>query len=149
MLGTLTDIQTNNLLTRNAVGRIGYHDEKKSYITPVTYVFDGEYIIGQTNEGLKLDIMRKNPFVCFEVDVMSSMSNWESVIAWGYFEELFDNEALDARKYLYNSILDLLTVPSVHPHEHDPNILIDDSNRIKGVMYRIKITEKIGRFESR
>lgn len=149
MLGTLTDIQTNNLLTRNAVGRIGYHDEKKSYITPVTYVFDGEYIIGQTNEGLKLDIMRKNPFVCFEVDVMSSMSNWESVIAWGYFEELFDNEALDARKYLYNSILDLLTVPSVHPHEHDPNILIDDSNRIKKVMYRIKITEKIGRFESR
>ena len=149
MLGTLTDIQTNNLLTRNAVGRIGYHDEKKSYITPVTYVFDGEYIIGQTNEGLKLDIMRKNPFVCFEVDVMSSMSNWESVIAWGYFEELFDNEALDARKYLYNSILDLLTVPSVHPHEHDPNILIDDSNRIKGVMYRIKITEKNGRFESR
>ena len=149
MLGTLTDIQTNNLLTRNAVGRIGYHDEKKSYITPVTYVFDGEHIIGQTNEGLKLDIMRKNPFVCFEVDAMSSMSNWQSVIAWGYFEELFDNEALDARKYLYNSILDLLTVPSVHPHEHEPNILIDDSNRIKKVMYRIKITEKIGRFESR
>ncbi|MEO6963520.1 MAG: pyridoxamine 5'-phosphate oxidase family protein [Puia sp.] len=149
MLGTLTEIQINNLLTQNAVGRIGYHDEIKSYITPVTYVFDGEHFIGQTNEGLKLDIMRKNPYVCFEVDVMSSMSNWQSVIAWGYFEELFDNDALDARKYLYNSILDLLTVPSVHPHEHEPNILIDDSNRIKRVMYRIKITEKIGRFESR
>ncbi len=149
MLGTLSDIQINNLLTRNAIGRIGYHDAKKSYITPVTYVFDGVHIIGQTNEGLKLDIMRNNPFVCFEVDAMSSMSNWESVIAWGIFEELFDNEALDARKYLYNSILDLLTIASVHPHEHEPTHLIDDRNRIKEVMYRIKITEKTGRFESR
>lgn len=149
MLGTLTDIQINNLLTRNAIGRIGYHDAKKSYITPVTYVFDGVHIIGQTNEGLKLDIMRKNPFVCFEVDLMSGISNWESVIAWGKFEELFDNEALEARKYLYNNILDLLTATAIHPHEHEANQLFDDSNRIKEVMYRIKLTEKSGRFESR
>ena len=149
MLGKLTDIQVNNLLTRNAVGRIGYRDAKKTYITPVTYVYDGMYIIGQTNEGLKLDIMRRHPFVCFEVDAMSSMSNWESVIVWGNFEELQDDEALEARKYLYNSILDLLTVTAVHPHEHDPFHLIDDSNRIKEVMYRIKLTEKTGRFESR
>lgn len=67
ILGTLTDIQINNLLTRNALGRIGYYDAKKSYITPVTYVFDGVHIIGQTNEGLKLKIMRNNPSVCFEV----------------------------------------------------------------------------------
>jgi nitroimidazol reductase NimA-like FMN-containing flavoprotein (pyridoxamine 5'-phosphate oxidase superfamily) len=149
MLGTLTDTQINNLLTRNAVGRIGYHDGIKPYITPVTYVFDGVHVIGQTNDGLKLNIMRKNPFVCFEVDAMISMSDWESVIAWGNFEELRADEALRARKYLYNSILDLLTVPSIHPHEHEPNRLIDDSNRIKKVMYRIKLTEKTGRFESR
>lgn len=80
---------------------------------------------------------------------MSSMSNWESVIAWGICEELFDDEALEARKYLYNTILDLLTIASVHPHEHGSNHLIDDRNRIKEVMYRIKLTEKTGRFESR
>jgi hypothetical protein len=77
------------------------------------------------------------------------MSNWESVIAWGNFEELYGDEALRARKYLYNRILDLLTVSAVHAHEHDAGRLIDDSNRIKKVMYRIKLLEKTGRFEKR
>ena len=149
MLGKLTDIQINNLLTRQAVGRIGYHDGKKTYITPVTYAFDGKYIYGQSNEGLKLSVMRTDPYVCFEVDSMMNMSNWESVIAWGNFEELYGDEALRARKYLYNRILDLLTVSAVHAHEPDAGRLIDDSNRIKKVMYRIKLLEKTGRFEKR
>jgi nitroimidazol reductase NimA-like FMN-containing flavoprotein (pyridoxamine 5'-phosphate oxidase superfamily) len=149
MLGKLTETEINNLLVRQVVGRIGYHDAERTYITPVTYVFDGVHIICQSNPGLKLDIMRKNPFVCFEVDAMTSLSDWESVIAWGKFEELYGHEAIQARKYLYNNILDLLTVSAVHPHEHDPSHLADDSNRIKEVIYRIKLTEKTGRFESR
>lgn len=147
MLGTLTEIQMNNLLTMQAVGRIGYSDGKKSYITPVTYAFDGIYIYGQTNEGLKLDVMRSNPFVCFEVDSMINMANWESVIVWGYFEELDDKEAINAREYLYNSILDLLTSSTVHLHEHGSTHDTKDTNRIKRVMYRIRITEKTGRYE--
>lgn len=149
MLGALTESQINNLLASQAIGRLGYHDESKSYITPVTYRFDGHYIYGQSNEGLKLDIMRRDPDVCFEVDAMTSISNWQSVIAWGQFEELYDEEALEGRKYLYNGILDLLTTATVHPHEHETLHLIDDSNRIKEVAYRIKLTEKVGRFESR
>ena len=54
MLGKLNETQINNLLTRQAVGRIGYHDGVKNYITPVTYVYDGKYIYGQTNKGLSL-----------------------------------------------------------------------------------------------
>jgi uncharacterized protein len=147
MLGTLTETQMNNLLTMQAVGRIGYHDEKRSYITPVTYAFDGKYIYGQSNEGLKLDIMRRNPSVCFEVDSMMNMANWESVIIWGHFEELENNAAIKAREYLYNRILDLLTSSTIHLHEHGTSHETDDSNRIKHVMYRIRITEKTGRFE--
>jgi len=147
MLGTLTEIQINNLLTMQAVGRIGYSDGKKSYITPVTYAFDGKYIYGQTNEGLKLDVMRRNPFVCFEVDSMLNMANWESVIAWGHFEELEDQEAIKAREYLYNRILDLLTSSTVHLHEHASAHDLKETNRIKRIMYRIRITEKTGRYE--
>jgi uncharacterized protein len=147
MLGTLTEIQMNNLLTMQTVGRIGYHDGKKSYITPVTYAFDGKYIYGQTNEGLKLEVMRKNPFVCFEVDSMLNMANWESVIVWGYFEELEDTEAIKGREYLYNSILDLLTSSTVHLHEHGSPQDLKETNRIKRIIYRIRITEKTGRFE--
>jgi uncharacterized protein len=149
MLGKLNEIQINNVLTSQAVGRIGYHDGKKTYITPVTYVFDGKYIYGQTNTGIKLNVMRQNPSVCFEVDAMTSISNWESVIIWGVFEELFDKDAVEARKFLGNNIPDLLTANSVHPHEHGFTQLVDDSNRIKEFMYRIKIVEKEGRYETR
>lgn len=149
MLGKLNETQIDNLLTRQAVGRIGFHDKSKNYITPVTYVYDGNYIYVQTNKGLKLDIMRLNPSVCFEVDAMSGLSNWESVIVWGNFEELFEEESIKARTYLYNNILDLLTAKSVHLHEHGADQLLDDSNRIKDVMFRIKIIEKEGRFETR
>jgi hypothetical protein len=149
MLGKLTETQINNLLTRQAVGRIGYYDGVKSYITPVTYVYDGKYIYGQTNKGLKLSVMRSNPSVCFEVDAMTGISNWESVIAWGRFEELQDEAGVEARKFLYNGVLDLLTEKAVHPHEHGSCQLVDDSNRIKEFVYRIRITEKEGRFEIR
>ena len=147
MLGTLTEIQMNNLLTMQTVGRVGYSDGKKSYITPVTYAFDGKYIYGQTNEGLKLDVMRISPFVCFEVDSMLNMANWESVIIWGYFEELEGKDAIKGREYLYNSILDLLTSSTVHLHEHGPARDTKETDRIKRIMYRIRITEKTGRFE--
>jgi uncharacterized protein len=147
MLGTLTETQINNLLTMQAVGRIGCHDDKKTYITPVTYAFDGDYIYGQSNEGLKLNIMRTNPSVCFEVDSMMNMANWESVIVWGHFEELEDSAAIKAREYLYNRILDLLTSSTIHLHEHGSSRELDDNNRIKHVMYRIRVTEKTGRFE--
>jgi nitroimidazol reductase NimA-like FMN-containing flavoprotein (pyridoxamine 5'-phosphate oxidase superfamily) len=147
MLGTLSESQITNLLTMQAIGRLGYHDDRRTYITPVTYAFDGKYIYGQTNEGLKLNIMRENPQVCFEVDVMMDMGNWQSVILWGLFEELQDQEAETGRAFLYNSVLDLMTAASVHLHEHGSNNGTDESNRIKQVAFRILVTEKMGRFE--
>ncbi|MFY7880631.1 MAG: pyridoxamine 5'-phosphate oxidase family protein, partial [Lacibacter sp.] len=86
MLGELNESQMNNLLSSQVVGRIACADDAQPYIVPVTYTFDGTYIYGQTNEGLKLDILRKNPNVCFEVDQMNDMANWQSVVVYGTFE---------------------------------------------------------------
>ena len=147
MLGTLTNLQMDDLLNNQAIGRLGYRDDRKCYITPVTNKFDGKYIYGQTNEGLKLNIIRENPFVCFEVDVILNMANWESVMLWGHFEELENDTAKKAREYLYNSLLDMLTSTTIHLHTHDHSREADDKNRIKQVVYRIGIAERTGRFE--
>jgi nitroimidazol reductase NimA-like FMN-containing flavoprotein (pyridoxamine 5'-phosphate oxidase superfamily) len=147
MLGELNETQIDSLLLSQVVGRIGCTDGKKPYITPVTYVFDGKDIIGQTKEGMKLKIMRKNPMVCFEVDVMSGMTNWQSVVVSGNFCELEGKEADEARAYLFDHVLPLMTSASIHSHEHGINGKVDDSNRVKPVMYRIKIKEQSGRFE--
>lgn len=149
MLGELNELQVNHLLVSQFVGRIGCTDGKISYIVPVTYVYDGKYIIGQTKEGLKLDIIRKNPIVCFEVDSITSMANWESAILFGTFEELQGEDAQKAREYMFNHMWPLLTSSTIHSHEHEVSIsAVDDSNRIKPVMYRISVHEKTGRFEN-
>ena len=147
MLGELDEMQIDHFLLSQAVGRIACTDGKWPYIVPVTYVFDGKDIIGQAREGMKLNMMRANPNVCFEVDLMANMANWQSVILLGTFHELKGKEAQKARDYLFRHVWPLLTSSTIHPHEHEVSGNPDDSNRIKPVMYRIKIKEKSGRFE--
>lgn len=88
MTGELNETQINNLLSSQVVGRLGCSKGKQPYVVPVTFAYDGVYIYGQTTEGTKLEILRKNPKVCFEVDTMTDMKNWQSVIIQGIFEEL-------------------------------------------------------------
>lgn len=148
MLGKLSEQQINNLLSSQAVGRIACTDGKLPYIVPVTFVFDGKYIYGQTREGMKLDILRKNPEVCFQVDVMTDMRHWQSVQVRGRFEELKGEEIAEKQSYLLNRMMPIMTTSSVHGHEHEDAAEIPDGNRVKPVMYRIRITEKTGRFEN-
>lgn len=149
MLGELTEIQINNLLSSQVVGRIACTDGKQPYIVPVIYVFDGKYIYGQSREGMKLNRLRKNPEVCFEVDAMTDVSNWQSVVVFGTFEELAGEEADHERSHLLDRVMPIMTTSTVHAHQHDVTSAIDDSNRIKRVMYRINIREKTGRYEKR
>jgi uncharacterized protein len=148
MLGQLNELQIDHFLVSRAVGRLACTDGTTPYIVPITYAFDGKNIIAQTKEGSKLEFMRKNPEVCFEVDSMSNMVNWQSVIVTGTFFELSGKDALEAREYLFNQLWPYLTSATVHPHEHAISITKpDESNRIKPVMFRIEIKEKTGRFE--
>jgi uncharacterized protein len=147
MLGQLSDTQIGNVLSSQAIGRLACTDGKQPYIVPVTYTYDGEYIYGQTNEGTKLKMLRKNPNVCFEVERMTDMANWQSVIVFGKFEELKDERAKEAREILFGRVFSLMTSSTIHSHEHEVTEKLDDSNRVKYVMYRIKIKKMTGRFE--
>jgi uncharacterized protein len=147
MLGELNETQINNILSSQVLGRMACTDGKQPYIVPVTYTYDGEYIYGQTNEGMKLNILRKNKNVCFEVDMMTDMRNWQSVVVVGKFEELKKEEAAKAREILFGRIFSLMTSSTVHAHEHETSGELDEGTRIKHVMYRIKIKKVTGRFE--
>ncbi len=147
MLGELNEMQVNNLLMSQAVGRLGYSNGKQPYIIPVTYVYDGENIYGQSHEGMKLDIMRKNPAICFQTDLILNMANWQSVLVLGSFRELKGKAAEKARELLFSRVLPLMTSSTVHAHEHKVSSTVKDDNRIKPVMYCIKIKKKTGRFE--
>lgn len=147
MLGELNNTQIQNILTSQVVGRMACTDGKQPYIVPVTFTYDGKYIYGQTNEGTKLKMLRKNPRVCFEVDIMTDMRNWQSVLVYGKFEELKNKRADEAREKLFSRVFQLMTSSTIHAHEHSVNGKIDDTSRTKFIMYRIKIKKITGRFE--
>lgn len=148
MVGILDAKGIDDLLSEQRYARLGCHAGGKTYVVPISYAFVGGEILGQTSPGLKIDMMRKNPEVCIEVDDVRSLTDWRSAIVWGRYEELSGLEAADAMGRLidrYGPIfeenysanrLGREIAPERPNHKPAPEIV-----------YAIRITEKTGRFE--
>lgn len=149
MQRTLSDDEIHALLTSEVFGHLACVDSQKPYIVPLAYVFYGNAIYGQTTEGKKIDVLRRNPNVCFQVQKQET--SWKSVMCWGTFEEL-DFEKLEQTEA--SMIVELLTmrlgaiqsevgisVPFVFTSKAAPLSL----NHKKSTLFRILITEKTGR----
>ena len=147
MFGNLDNTEIEKVLKNQIVARIGCHANNMTYVVPTSYAYDGIYIYGHTQEGMKIEMMRQNPKVCFEVDTMENMANWESVIAWGEFEEIIDLvEREKALKKLLERKLPIVTSKTVQLTPNWP-FYSGNLNDIQGIVFRIKLTKKTGRFE--
>lgn len=147
MFGKLNPDQVEELLKKQFIGRIGCHADDITYVVPISYAYDGIYIYSHTFEGMKIEMMRKNPKVCFEIDDTKNLANWQSVVAWGEFEELKDGKERDeALQKLNARVLPVITSETMHISPQWP-FPPQDTSAIKGVAYRIRLTEKTGRFE--
>ena len=147
MIDTLDNNEIEEFLKKHFVGRVGCHTADQVYVVPVSYAYDGKYVFVRSFEGKKIEIMRNNPKVCFEVDETQNMANWKSVIGWGEFEELTDKaERNRALKILIDRQLPLLTSDMSHLGDIWP-FPPADLDTIKGVVFRILLKEKTGRYE--
>lgn len=148
MLGTLSPEQIEDVLKNTVIGRIGCYADGETYIVPISFVYDGTAIICHAYEGKKMAMMRKNPRVCFQVDEMSDMANWRSVMLQGRFEELTDKEGRNkGMQALLNRYLPVVSSVTTHLGKHWP-FNPEDTSEIDGVVFRIVVQEKSGRFES-
>ncbi len=164
--GRLDPTHCEILLKTEHVGRLACHAAGKTYVVPVTYVFESGAIYGHTNRGLKLEMLRSNPAVCFEVDHLDNMANWRSVVAWGNFEELSGTAKARALDILFRGLTPIIrsqtSLPTIGAMGAIPDELtkaeIKEENTAramsdmkigpqKGVVYRINLTEMTGRFE--
>ena len=75
------------------LGRLGCIADEKPYVVPVNYFFDGKDIYIHSLPGKKINALRDNPRVCLQVDEISDAYHWRSVIAFGNYEEVFDEQA--------------------------------------------------------
>ena len=148
MLGHLTPEQIEALLKHQLVGRIACHAHGETYIVPISYAYDGRYIYCHTGAGKKVHMMRTNPSVCFEVEDTKDTANWQSVVLQGIYEELTNTELRSlAIENLLNRYLPVLSSITTHLGEHWP-FHPGNEKDIEGIVFRIAIKEKTGRFET-
>lgn len=147
MIGQLDTNQIEHVLYSQVIGRLGCHTNGVTYIVPVTYAYDGSYIYAHSANGMKVEMMRKNPEVCFEVESVHDMSDWQSVITWGRYEEITDEaERKMAMQKLMDHLLPVLTNESVQP-SHGFDSGMPDTANLQVILFRIKLNTKTGRFE--
>ncbi|UII34663.1 pyridoxamine 5'-phosphate oxidase family protein [Fulvivirga ulvae] len=147
MLGNLTDRQIDYLLFSQVIGRIGCYADGDIFVVPVTYVFDGHYIYAHSKEGKKIDMMRVNGEVCFEVEAMDNLANWRCAIIWGTYEELQDQKLQrEGLQILQDRIGPLRTSETTYSQRPATIPQIVEKEK-KPIVYRIKVEKKTGRFE--
>lgn len=146
----MTPSKIEKLLLGGALGRLGCQLDGKVYVLPLNYGYDGKYIFAHSKEGLKIDIMRRNPEVCFEVDSWEEGGSWKSVLVWGTFEEIKSVKSQRLAMKIFSDqmarvIPDSRAMPS-HGFVKGSN---KEADPFKSVVFKIIIREKTGRFEDR
>jgi len=149
MIGRLNEEQIEELLNSNYIGRIGCRDSDQVYVVPINYIYDGNSIIAHSVAGMKIDMMRKHPNVCFQVDQIKDYNNWKSVVAWGQYMELTgERERYDAMKLFVERTLRLkISETAIPPELSDHRVHPRSPGNIKPVIYRILLEKKTGRYE--
>jgi uncharacterized protein len=137
-MGTIRELpaeQIEALLRTAIVGRIaccghGAAGDGRPYLVPLAYGYDGDAVYAHSGPGRKLDFMRAEPRVTFEVDQAVAPDRWRSVIAEGTFEEIDDPGQRDAAlKVIYGT-------------EGIPDL------GSQTIVFRIRLTSRSGRYET-
>ena len=72
------------VIRASKVCRVGLSDGGKPYVVPVFFGYDGKDIfVHGAGEGRKMDILRRNPAVCVEFDVLDGIKEGGNACKWG------------------------------------------------------------------
>ena len=83
-MDSLTRDEALEILASEYVAHLGVISNGAPYVTPMSFVIDGDCILFRTMAGRKLDAIRANPKVCIEVSrYHEETGDWESVIVEG------------------------------------------------------------------
>ena len=150
MICKLTDEQIDELLHDNVLGHLGCNDGFNTYVYPTNYIYDGKFIICHSQAGSKIQVMRRNKRVCFQVDEIKNFTSWRSVMLLGEYQELNDErERYNAIKVFTDLLLRIkISETALLPGTKKQNSHLHWQGNIRPNIYRIVIDEKTGRYEN-
>ena len=136
MITRLSREESLALLRGHRTGRLGCVAEGYPYVVPVNYVLDGESALSHSLPGRKIEAMRANPRVCLQVDDIRDQLSWQSVIAYGTYEEV---TPASERSRAMNLLLSLF--PELTPVE---SLIAEDGTAPAPIVFRVKIGKITG-----
>lgn len=74
------------LLTSQHVGRLAFSFRDRVDIEPMHYVYANGHIYGRTQLGTKVNVLAHHPWIAFEVDDITALFSWRSVVVHGRIE---------------------------------------------------------------
>lgn len=71
------------ILSTSEVCRLGFIDNDRAYILPFNYGYqDGFIYIHCAKEGKKIDLIKKNNFVCIEIEQVAKIERYDKACKW-------------------------------------------------------------------
>jgi nitroimidazol reductase NimA-like FMN-containing flavoprotein (pyridoxamine 5'-phosphate oxidase superfamily) len=77
--------ETEAMLLRNRVGRLAFSLHDRVDIQPIHYIYERGWLYGRTSEGDKITALTHNQWVAFEVDEVTDLFDWRSIVIHGSF----------------------------------------------------------------
>jgi nitroimidazol reductase NimA-like FMN-containing flavoprotein (pyridoxamine 5'-phosphate oxidase superfamily) len=77
--------ETDAMLLRNQVGRLAFSLHDRVDIQPIHYIYERGWLYGRTSEGDKITALTHNQWVAFEVDEVTDLFDWRSIVIHGSF----------------------------------------------------------------
>lgn len=131
----LSRAESEEILARNHVGRLGFVDEGHVDIEPIHYVFADGVVHGRTAHGTKLSALAHHPWVALETDEIEGLFHWRSVVVRGTVYKL--DPTLDEKDYVETVAM----IRHLVPEAFAP----DDPTPSRDILFRIYVGEVSGR----
>lgn len=135
----ISEEEARQFLEEALVAHIGVVTDGEPYVTPMSFVVDGDRILFRTKPGRRFEGMTDNPKVCIEASRFDEESgDWISVIIIGEAEERNDNETRDrALQLLINKYSKSLGSPlgrgGMQPMAGFPHVVAVSIDEISGM----------------
>ncbi|MGB9978897.1 pyridoxamine 5'-phosphate oxidase family protein [Methanobacterium sp.] len=72
------------VLKKAIVCRIALCDNNKPYIVPMNFGFNDNFLyLHSAREGRKIDLIKENNNVCFEIDILTEVLSADNACSWG------------------------------------------------------------------
>jgi uncharacterized protein len=126
------------LLSQHRIGRLAFTFRDRVDIEPISYLYQDGWIYARTSPGTKLEVVRHNPWVAFEIDEIEGRYDWRSVVVHGtiYF---LDASGGDRERDSFQAALEVM-------RRADEELLTpDDPTPHRSALFRIHADQIIGR----